>query len=74
MQKSISLAGILFALAMAAPAQIAQRQPGPGKEIGSGAGNIGTGAAPAGKDVGVGTVMGAGKRARGIGRAFKKLF
>jgi hypothetical protein len=35
---------------------------------------VGTGAAIAGKDVAVGTVKGSGKIAKGIGRAFKKVF
>ena len=53
-------------------------QSGPGKEIGSGAGDIGKGAAKgaavAGKDVGVGTVKGTAKIGKGIGKAVKKLF
>jgi len=36
--------------------------------------SVGTGAAVAGKDVAVGTAKGSGKIAKGIGRAFKKLF
>ena len=85
-----------------------RREPGPGREIGNGAGSIGTGvakgtgslekstakgaadlftlhplqagasvgkgAAAAGKDVGVGTAKGGGRIAKGLGKAFKKLF
>jgi hypothetical protein len=36
--------------------------------------SVGTGAAIAGKGVAVGTTKGSGKIAKGIGRAFKKLF
>jgi hypothetical protein len=36
--------------------------------------SVGKGAATAGKDVTVGTAKGTGKVAKGIGRAFKKLF
>jgi hypothetical protein len=89
-------------------AQVQRHEPGPGREIGNGAGtvgigvakgagdlgkgtgkgaanlvtlhpvragaSVGTGAATAGKDVAVGTAKGSGKIAKGIGRAFKKLF
>ena len=38
------------------------------------AANVGKGAVSAGKDVSVGTVKGTGKMAKGVGKAFKKLF
>jgi hypothetical protein len=38
------------------------------------AGSVGKGAGSAGKDVGVGTVKGTGKIAKGIGRGIKHLF
>jgi hypothetical protein len=38
------------------------------------AGNVGKGAAVAGKDVGVGAVKGTGKIAKGTGRGIGKLF
>ena len=39
-----------------------------------GGASLGKGAAVAGKDVAVGTVKGTGKIAKGVGKAFKKLF
>jgi len=75
MVKSTSQASILFALVIAMPAapqpvpqdhqtgqpQVQDRksEPGPGKEIGSGAGNIGTGAAKGAGNLAKGTGQGA---------------